>query len=97
MGYLINSGSNKEIAEEIIKEVLKNVWQKAYKFDYMRRNVNTWIFSIIRNKRIDRLCKNENPLYNTLDSIDASYADENDKKKDLEIKINEMKFKLNEK
>ena len=52
MGYLTSSGTNAGIAEEITQEVLTNVWQKAYQFNPKLANINTWIFTITRNKSI---------------------------------------------
>jgi RNA polymerase sigma factor (sigma-70 family) len=74
MGYLISSGTNKGISEEITQEVLSTVWQKAYQFDEKVANVSTWIFTIARNKRIDRVRRNENPYYNLTDLIDSLYS-----------------------
>ena len=58
IGYLVSSGTQKEIAEEITQEVLSTVWQKADTFNYKKANVNTWIFTIARNKRIALLKMN---------------------------------------
>jgi DNA-directed RNA polymerase specialized sigma24 family protein len=46
MGYLISSGTNKGISEEITQEVLSTVWQKAYQFDEKVANVSTWILEM---------------------------------------------------
>ena len=97
IGYLIKSGSQKEIAEEITQEVLSAIWQKSEQFDYKKANVSTWVFTIARNKRIDRVRKNENPNYNTLDLIDALYSDYNYKNQDFHDEINKMQDNLNEK
>jgi len=95
IGYLVGSGSQKEIAEEIAQEVLSMVWQKASQFDYKKGNVNTWVFTIARNKRIDRIRKNENPSYNTLDLIDALYSENDIQKNDFEEEIKVLQNKLN--
>ena len=95
IGYLVGSGSQKEIAEEIAQEVLSMVWQKASKFNYKKGNVNTWVFTIARNKRIDRIRKNENPSYNTLDLIDALYSKNNIQNNDFEEEIRVLQNKLN--
>ena len=94
IGYLIGSGSNKHIAEEITQEVLSTVWQKASQFNSQKGNVSTWIFTIARNKRIDRIRKNENPSYNTIDLIDALYSSDANKDENLEEEINEIQKKL---
>ena len=96
MGYLIGFGLQEEAAEEITQEVLSIVWQKAQLFNSEKGNVSTWIFTIARNRRIDRLRKNENPTYNTQDFVNALYPEENLGDKDMEIKIEKMQSKLNE-
>ena len=90
MGYLINSGTQKEVAEEITQEVLSIVWQKSSQFDHKKGNVSTWIFTIARNKRIDRVRKNENPTYNTLDLIDALYPNKEIKNPELSSNIRKI-------
>ena len=95
IGYLVGSGSQKEIAEEIAQEVLSMVWQKASQFDYKKGNVNTWVFTIARNKRIDRIRKNENPSYNTVDLIDALYSKNDIQNNDFEEEIKVLQNKLN--
>ena len=94
IGYLVSTRSQKDIAEEITQEVLSTVWQKANQFNQNKGNVSTWIFTIARNRRIDRIRKNENPSYNTLDLIDALYphADQNDS--NIDEKIAEIQSKL---
>ena len=95
IGYLVGSGSQKEIAEEIAQEVLSMIWQKASQFHYKKGNVNTWVFTIARNKRIDRIRKNENPSYNTVDLIDALYSKNDIQNNDFEEEIKVLQNKLN--
>ena len=97
MGYLVSSGSKREFAEEITQETLSIVWQKAFQFNHKRGNVSTWIFTIARNKRIDRIRKNENPIYNTQDLIEALYTDKQEESGNCEEEILEMQSKLSEK
>lgn len=94
MGYLIASGTYKEVSEEITQEVLTIVWQKAYQFDQNIANVSTWIFTIARNKRIDRIRKNENPSYNTMELIDALYSNDEEQNFIIEEKVTKMQSKL---
>ena len=95
MGYLKASGTHSEISEEITQEVLSTIWQKAYQFNPNIANVSTWIFTIARNKRIDRIRKNENPSYNTIDLIDALYPTANKTNQIFEEKVAEMQSILN--
>jgi RNA polymerase sigma-70 factor (ECF subfamily) len=60
-GFLIRSGSTAEVAEEIAQETMLAVWRKAALFDASRATVSTWIYTIARNLRIDRL-RHENAV-----------------------------------
>jgi RNA polymerase sigma-70 factor (ECF subfamily) len=46
-------------AEEITQEVLIKVWNKAATFNPAKASVNTWIFTIARNTRIDFIRRND--------------------------------------
>jgi RNA polymerase sigma-70 factor, ECF subfamily len=52
---LVRSGLNDESAEEVAQETMLTMWRKASHFDPGRAGVSTWIFTIARNQRIDRL------------------------------------------
>ena len=95
ISYLKSSGTDPEISEEITQEVLSTVWQKAYQFDHKIANVSTWIFTIARNKRIDRIRKDKNPLYDTIDLIDALYSQNDEQNPIFEEKIAEIQSMLN--
>ena len=61
-GFLLKSmgaGANRSEAEEITQEVLIKVWKKAESFNSGKASVNTWIFTIARNTRIDFIRRNE--------------------------------------
>ena len=96
MGYLISSGTNRAISEEITQDVLTTVWQKAYQFDQKIANVSTWIFTIARNKRIDRLRKKENPSYSLPELIDSLYSDYNNQNQEIEGEVDAILSELNE-
>lgn len=51
--YLMRLGSDPSSAEEIMQEVMLNVWRKADQYDRKQASVSTWIFRIARNRRID--------------------------------------------
>lgn len=51
--YLMRLGSDPSSAEEIMQEVMLNVWRKAEQYDRNQASVSTWIFRIARNRRID--------------------------------------------
>jgi RNA polymerase sigma-70 factor, ECF subfamily len=54
-GMLMRSGMNDELAEEVMQETMLAMWRRASYFDPSRAGVSTWIFTIARNQRIDRL------------------------------------------
>ena len=54
-GFLVRTGTAAEIAEEIAQEAMLLVWRKASLFDASRASASTWIYTIARNLRIDRL------------------------------------------
>lgn len=53
--FLIRSGLADVVAEEVTQEVMVAVWRKASCFDPGRAGAATWVFTIARNQRIDRL------------------------------------------
>ncbi len=46
------------VADELVQEVLTRVWLKAAKYNPQLANLNTWIFTLARNCRIDYLRRN---------------------------------------
>ncbi len=57
--YVMRSGSDPASAEELAQEAMVSVWRKAATFDPAKAAVSTWIFTIVRNRRID-LARREN-------------------------------------
>ena len=55
--FLIKAGSTDSQAEEVIQEVMIAVWTKAATYDNSKSSVSTWIYTIARNKRIDKIRK----------------------------------------
>ncbi|GAA5524477.1 ECF RNA polymerase sigma factor RpoE [Microbulbifer aestuariivivens] len=47
-----------EAADELVQEVMIRVWRKAPSFDPSRASANTWVYTIMRNCRIDMLRRN---------------------------------------
>ena len=46
------------VADELVQEVMTRVWLKAAKYNPRLANLNTWIFTLARNCRIDYLRRN---------------------------------------
>ncbi len=59
--FLMKSGANPDLAEEVSQEVMATLWRKAHMFDPTKASVSTWIFTIARNRRIDILRKQRRP------------------------------------
>ena len=55
--FLIKAGSTDSQAEEVIQEVMIAVWTKSASYDSNKSSVSTWIYTIARNKRIDKIRK----------------------------------------
>lgn len=52
---MLRHGSDVETAEEIAQETMIAVWRKAHLFVESKGSIATWIYTIARNLRIDRL------------------------------------------
>jgi RNA polymerase sigma-70 factor (ECF subfamily) len=53
--YMVRVGMGREAAEDLVQETLAEVWRKAALYRADIAGVSTWIFTIARNRRIDRL------------------------------------------
>jgi len=49
------SGANAELAEDLVQDVMLAVWRKASLYNPDKGAVGTWIYTIARNARIDRV------------------------------------------
>ena len=53
--YMLRQGADPATAEELAQETLLAVWRKAALYSHDKGSATTWIFTIARNLRIDRL------------------------------------------
>lgn len=67
--YMMKIGSDPASSEEITQETFIRVWRKAGQFDPKKASAVTWIFTIARNLRIDRLRKENRPTFDPDDPI----------------------------
>lgn len=81
----MRQGSSPASAEELAQEAMLSVWRKAETFDRSRATASTWVFTIVRNKRID-MFRRENRPEIALDEAPerASEADGPDRMFELE-------------
>ena len=55
--FFVKLGCIETQAEEIIQEVMIAVWTKAKTYNNSKSSVSTWIYTIAKNKRIDKIRK----------------------------------------
>ena len=55
--FFVKLGCTETQAEEIIQEVMISVWTKANTYNSEKSSVSTWIYTIAKNKRIDKIRK----------------------------------------
>jgi len=67
--FFIKLGCSDSQAEEIIQEVMIAVWTKSSTYDRAKSSVSTWIYTIAKNKRIDKIRKEKR--HNTVESDDS--------------------------
>jgi RNA polymerase sigma-70 factor, ECF subfamily len=61
-GFVMRTGMGAGQAEDVVQEVMLNVWRKAEQFDPQRAQVSGWIYQIARNRQIDLIRKENRPL-----------------------------------
>jgi RNA polymerase sigma factor (sigma-70 family) len=71
--YLLRGGASASQAEEIAQETMLSVWHKAHLYDPIKASASTWVFTIARNQRIDRIRRERRP---EPDPNDPAYAPE---------------------
>lgn len=59
--FLMKSGADAALAEDVAQDVMATVWHKAALFDPARAGAATWVFTIARNRRIDALRRARRP------------------------------------
>lgn len=59
--FMMKGGADSDTAEELAQEAMIQVWRRAESFDPSRAAASTWIYTIARNKRIDRLRRERHP------------------------------------
>jgi RNA polymerase sigma factor (sigma-70 family) len=67
--YLMRLGADAGMAEDLAQDVMLTVWREASRFDAGRASVVTWVFTIARNRRIDRLRRESRPDFDPEDPL----------------------------
>jgi RNA polymerase sigma-70 factor (ECF subfamily) len=79
--YAIKCGSNSADAEDLLQECMLTVWNKAPQFNPKTASAMTWMYTIIRNRRIDLLRKEKPNLIQSFDlwpdgDFEQAYSDQ---------------------
>jgi RNA polymerase sigma-70 factor (ECF subfamily) len=69
--FMMRKGASDVEAEDLVQETMIAVWSKAGLYVAERGGVSTWIYTIARNLRIDRLRREKTSLYTDIDDFDA--------------------------
>lgn len=67
---MLKAGADHALAEDLVQDVMMAVWRKVELYAPERGAVSTWIFTIARNARIDRLRRHSSRPYEDLESLD---------------------------
>lgn len=59
--FALKQGLRPGVAEELAQETMIQLWRRASTFDVKKASVSTWLFTILRNKRIDYLRREARP------------------------------------
>lgn len=68
--FMMRKGASSEQAEDIVQEAMIMVWRKAGFYDPDKGSVSTWVFTIARNLRIDRIRRESSVFFEELGDYD---------------------------
>jgi len=73
--YMIRQGADAATAEELAQETLLTVWRKAQLYSGEKGSASTWIYTIARNLRIDRI-RREHPWQELPEGMNEEASDD---------------------
>jgi len=59
--YMLRGGADAAAAEDVAQETMVTAWRKARLYDPGKAAASTWLFTIARNLRIDRIRRERRP------------------------------------
>lgn len=89
--YLMKLGSDAGQAEDLMQDVMAQVWRKSALFDRSKAGASTWIFTIARNLRIDSFRRDRRPQ---IDEKDPALVPEAEKPADEMLHSQEVSVRL---
>ena len=72
---MLKAGADHAQADDLVQDVMMTVWRKAELYTPERGAVSTWIYTIARNARIDRLRRNSSRAYEDLEGMELPSDD----------------------
>ncbi|EAT11328.1 sigma-70 family RNA polymerase sigma factor [Bermanella marisrubri] len=84
--YALRCGANDSEAEELVQECLLTVWRKAHLYNPKAASASTWLYTIIRNKRIDLARKNKLDVIHSED-LWPDWEDDQEGSEDVESEV----------
>lgn len=69
---LVKSGADYALAEDLVQDVMMTMWHKAALYNPGRGSVATWVYTIARNARIDRLRLKSSQPYIDIETIEIA-------------------------
>ena len=73
--FMMRKGASAELAEDLVQETMIAVWSKAALYVPESGAASTWVFTIARNLRIDRLRRESAAHFTDLEDFDAPSDD----------------------
>ena len=70
--FMLRKGVSADLAEDMVQETMIAVWTKAGLYDPGKGSVATWMFTIARNHRIDRLRRDPSARFVDIDDFDGA-------------------------
>jgi RNA polymerase sigma-70 factor (ECF subfamily) len=92
--FMMKGGADSDTAEELAQEAMIQVWRRADSFDPSRAAASTWIYTIARNKRIDRLRRERRPPMSEEDYTTALGAAEGSERGDEAAERSQAEVRL---
>jgi RNA polymerase sigma-70 factor, ECF subfamily len=75
IAFFMRAGHARDVAEEIAQDTMIAVWRKASLYDSVQAGVSTWVFTIGRNCRVDRLRREGRRSRTEIDAVEEPGAD----------------------
>jgi RNA polymerase sigma-70 factor, ECF subfamily len=73
--FMMRKGAGSEQAEDLVQETMIAVWSKAALYASDRGSASTWIFTIARNLRIDKLRREKAVQFMDIDDYEVASDD----------------------